>query len=78
MYSDLNAQLTLLCRVRSVNLHKLYWLTKETLQKKNQSCFIQAVISSIYVEINQQKLLAVPCLEGISNFVKQYHQTGVN
>ena len=33
---------------------------------KNQSCFIQAVISGNYVEINQQKLLAVPCFEGIS------------
>ena len=26
---------------------------------QNQSCFIQAVISSNYVEINQQKILAV-------------------
>ena len=31
---------------------------------RNQSCFIQAVISSNYVEINKQKLLAVSCFEG--------------
>ena len=41
----------------------VYWLTKETLQQKNQSCFIQAVISSSYVEINQQNVLAVSCFE---------------
>ena len=43
-----------------------------------QSCFIQAVISSNYAEINQQKLLALSCFEGISNFVQRYHQTGMN
>ena len=31
-------------------------------------------ISSNYVEINQHKLLAVLCFEGISNFVQRYHQ----
>ena len=56
-----------------------YILTdKRNAATKNQSCFIQAVISSNYVEINQQKILAVPCFEGISNFEKRYHQTGVN
>ena len=50
---------------------------KETLQPKSK-LFIQAVISSNYVEINQQKLLLVSCFEGISNFVQRYHQTGVN
>ena len=45
---------------------------------QNQSCFIPAVISTIYVETNQQKLLAVSCFEGIPNFVQRYHQTSVN
>ena len=36
---------------------------------QNQSCFIQAVISSNDVEINQQKLHAVSCVEEISNFM---------
>ena len=40
--------------------------------------FIQAVISSNYVEISQQKLLAVSCFEWVSNLVQRYHQTGVN
>ena len=31
---------------------------------QNQSCFIEAVILSNYVEINQQKLLAVSCFKG--------------
>ena len=52
------------------------WQTKR--YNQNQFCFIQAVISSYYVEINQHKLLAVSCFEGISNFVQRYHQTGVN
>ena len=43
---------------------------KKKRYNQNQSCFIQAVISSNYVEINQQKLLAVSCVEGISNFVR--------
>ena len=57
----------------------VYCLTKETLpsrNSKNQSCFIQAVISSIYVEVNQQNVFAVSCFERISNFVQRYHQTG--
>ena len=45
---------------------------------KNQSCFIQAVISSNYVKINQQNFFAVSCFEGLSNFVQRYHQTGEN
>ena len=45
---------------------------------QNQSCFIQAVISSNHVEIDPQKLLAVSCFEGISNFMQRYHQIGVN
>ena len=45
---------------------------------QNQSCFIQAVISSNCVEINQQKLPADLCLEGISNFVQWHHQISVN
>ena len=40
---------------------------------QNQSCFIQAVISSNGVEIYQQNILAVLCFEGISNFVQRYH-----
>ena len=44
---------------------------------RNQSCFIQAVISSNHVEINQQKSLVVSCCEGISNFLQRYHLTGV-
>ena len=57
----------------------IYVLTdKRNATTKNQSCFIQAVISSNYVEINQQKILAVSCFEGISNCVQQYHQPGVN
>ena len=52
-------------------LHRLIYSDIYTVwQKKrynqNQSCFIQAVISSNYVEINQQKLLAVTCFEAIS------------
>ena len=30
------------------------------------------------LKLMKQKLLAVSCFEGISNFVQQYHQTGVN
>ena len=59
----------------------IYCLTKEMLQQKNQSCFVQAVqavISSYYVEINQQNIFAVSCFEGLSNFMKRYHQTGEN
>ena len=56
----------------------IYCLTKETLQQKNQSCFIQAVISSNYVEINKQIFFAVSCFEGLSNFVQRYYQTGEN
>ena len=56
-----------------------YILTdKRNATTKNQSCFIQAVISSNYVEITQQKLLAVPCFEGLSNVVQRYRQTGAN
>ena len=56
-----------------------YILTdKRNATTKNQSCFIQAVISSNYVEINQQKLLAVSCFERLSNCVQRYHQPGVN
>ena len=51
---------------------------KRNATTKNQSCFIQAVILSNYVEINQQKILAEWCFEGISNFVQRYRQTGVN
>ena len=56
-----------------------YILTdKRNATTKKQSCFIQAVISSNYVEIKQQKLLAVSCFEGISNCVQRYHQPGEN
>ena len=51
---------------------------KRNATTKKQSCFVQAVISSNYVESNQQKLLAVSCFKEISNFVKRCHQTGVN
>ena len=51
---------------------------KRNATAKNQSCFIQAVISSNYVEINQQIFFAVSCFEGLSNFVQRYHQTGEN
>ena len=51
---------------------------KKRYSKKNQSCFIQAVISSNYVEIIQQNLFAVSCFEGLSNFVQRYRQTGEN
>ena len=44
---------------------------------QNQSCFIQAVISSNYIKINQQQLLAVSCFEGITNFVQRYHQNSL-
>ena len=44
-------------------------LTDKRNATQNQSCCIQAVISSKYVEINQQKMLTVSCFEGISNFV---------
>ena len=51
---------------------------KRNATTKNQSSFIQAVISSNYVEINPQKLLAVSCFESISNCVQWYHQPGFN
>ena len=51
---------------------------KRTRYSKNQSCFIQAVMSRNYVEINQQNVFAVSCFEGISNVVQRYHQTGEN
>ena len=51
---------------------------KRNATTKIKSCFIQAVLSSNYVEINQQKLLSVSCFEGISNFVQRYRQNGVN
>ena len=51
---------------------------KRNATAKNQSCCIQAVISSNYVEINQQIVFAVSCFEGLSNFVQRYHQTGEN
>ena len=50
---------------------------KRNATAKNQSCFIQTVISSNYVEINQQ-IFAVSCFEGLSNFVQRNHQTGEN
>ena len=31
---------------------------------QNQSCFIEAVILSNYIEINQQKIFAVSCFKG--------------
>ena len=50
----------------------LYILTdKRNATTKIRRCFIQAVISSNYVEINQQKLLAVSCFEGILKFVQR-------
>ena len=51
---------------------------KRNATAKYQSCFIQAVISSNYVEINQQCFFAVSCFEGISTFMQWYHQTGEN
>ena len=53
-----------------------HWQKKR--YNQNQSCFIQEVTSSNYVEINQHKLLAVSCSEGISNIVQRYLQTCVN
>ena len=32
----------------------------------------------IMLELMKQKLLAVSCFEGISNFMQRYHQTGIN
>ena len=58
-----------------INAHILS--DKRNATAKNQSCFIQAVISSYYVEINQN-YFAVLCFEGISHFVQGYHQTGEN
>ena len=43
---------------------------KRNATAKTQSCFIQAVISSNYVEINQQNVFAVSCFEGLSNFLR--------
>ena len=58
------------------NLKYTDW--QKNCNNQNQSCFIHAVISTTYVEINQQNLLAVSCVERISNFVQLYHQTGVH
>ena len=46
-------------RYNSKNNYKLTDKKKNATTKKNR-CFIQAVISSNYADINQQKLLAVP------------------
>ena len=43
---------------------------------QNQSCLIQAVISS-NVEIYHKKLRAVSCFEENSNFVQRYHQNSL-
>ena len=51
---------------------------KRNATAKDHSCFIQAAISSNYVEINQQFFFAVSCFEELSNFVQRYHQTGEN
>ena len=51
---------------------------KRNATAKNQRCFIQAVISSNYVEINLQYFFAVSCFEELSNFLQRYHQTGEN
>ena len=56
----------------------IYTVWQKRRYSKTQSCFIQAVISSSYVEINQQIIFAVSCFEGISNFVQRYHQTDEN
>ena len=48
-----------------------YTVWQKKRQSKNQSCFIQAVISSNYVEINQHFFFAVSCFEGTSNFVQR-------
>ena len=53
-------------------------LTDKRNVTKNQSCFIQAVISSNNDEINQQNILAVSCFEGVSNCVQRYHRPGIN
>ena len=65
-----------LCHFVIMIVHILTY--KRNATTKILSCFIQAVILSNYVEINQQKLLAMSCFEGISNFVQWYIQTGVN
>ena len=59
-------------------IYFIYTDWQKTRYNQNQSCFIQAVISSNYVAINETKILAVSCFEGISNFVQRYPQTGVN
>ena len=51
---------------------------KRNATARNHSCFIQAVNSSNYFEINQQNFSAVSCFEGLSNFVQRYSQTGEN
>ena len=59
----------------------LFWIYTDWQKKrynKSQSCFIQAVISSNYVEINPQKLLVVSGFERISNCVQRYYQPGLN
>ena len=62
--------------IKTIHADKLS--DKRNAAAKIKVFFIQAVISSIYVEINQQNVFAVSCFEGISNFVQRYHQTGEN
>ena len=52
----------LLLKMKSLDFHTVHFLYSDWQTKRynqNQSCFIQIVISSIYVEINEHNLLAV-------------------
>ena len=59
---------------QDLTLHSSHILT----DKRNATTKIKVILFRHYVEINQQNLLKVSCVEGISTFVQRYHQTGVN
>ena len=54
---------------------RLYILTDKRNATTKSKLFYSSSNFELVYWIHQQKLLAVSCFEGISNFVQQYHQT---
>ena len=61
--------------IKVPNQYQINILTDKKHFCQNQSSFIQAAILSYYVEIKQQKILAITCFEGISHFAQRHIET---